>query len=69
MAISFPKVYPILDTSFIPEAGRAAFLRRLGGSLAEAGVTLLEYRNKTGDEAQLFADAEILRSAMPAHSR
>ena len=66
MAISFPKVYPILDTSFIPEAGRAAFLRRLGGSLAEAGVTLLEYRNKTGNEAQLFADAEILRSAMPA---
>jgi thiamine-phosphate pyrophosphorylase len=59
-------VYPILDSSFIPAAGRAGFLRGLGRSLAEAGVTLLEYRNKTGGEAQLLADAEILRAAMPA---
>ena len=66
MAISFPKVYPILDTSFIPAIGRAEFLRRLGGSLAEAGVTLLEYRNKTGVEAELLADAAVLRAAMPA---
>jgi hypothetical protein len=42
------------------------FLRRLGGGLAEAGVTLLEYRNKTGAEAELLADAEILRAALPA---
>jgi len=48
MAFSFPKVYPILDASILPLTGRAEFLRRLGGSLAEAGVTLLEYRNKTG---------------------
>ncbi len=61
-----PKIYPILDASFIPAAGRAEFLRRLGGSLAEAGVTMLEYRNKTGGEAELLADAEILRAAMPA---
>jgi len=66
MAISFPKVYPILDSSIIPAAGRAEFLRRLGGSLAEAGVTLLEYRNKTGDDAELLADAAILRAAMPS---
>jgi thiamine-phosphate pyrophosphorylase len=44
----WPKIYPILDVSFIPPTGRAEFLRRLGGSLADAGVTLLEYRNKTG---------------------
>ena len=66
MAISFPKIYPILDTSFIPAAGRAEHLRRLGGSLAEAGVTLLEYRNKTGAEAELLSDAAVLRAAMPA---
>jgi thiamine-phosphate pyrophosphorylase len=65
MAISFPKVYPILDSSVIPAAGRAEFLSRLGGSLAEAGVTLLEYRNKTGSEAELLADAALLRVAMP----
>lgn len=66
MAYLFPKIYPILDASFIPAAGRAEFLRRLGGELAEAGVTLLEYRNKSGAEAELLADAEILRAALPA---
>jgi thiamine-phosphate pyrophosphorylase len=66
MAFSFPKIYPILDASFIPATGRAEFLRRLGGSLASAGVTLLEYRNKTGGDAELLADAEILRAALPA---
>jgi thiamine-phosphate pyrophosphorylase len=38
----------------------------LGGSLAEAGVTLLEYRNKTGADAELLADAAVLRAALPA---
>jgi len=80
MAISLPKIYPILDASFIPATGRAEFLRRLGGSLAEAGVTLLEYRNKTGvpddrssslrretgGDAELLADAEVLRASLPA---
>jgi len=62
----WPRVYPILDTSFIPVTGREEFLRSLGGGLAEAGVTLLEYRNKTGLEAELLADAVILRTVMPA---
>src|SRR5664280_2435290 len=66
MPFLFPKVYPILDTSIVPAAGRADFLRRLGGSLAEAGVTLLEYRNKTGADTELLADARILRAALPA---
>ncbi|MGA2673061.1 MAG: thiamine phosphate synthase [Terracidiphilus sp.] len=66
MPTSFPKLYPILDSSIIPAIGRAEFLRRLGASLAEAGVTLLEYRNKTGAEAELLADASVLRSALPA---
>jgi thiamine-phosphate pyrophosphorylase len=65
MSILFPKVYPILDASFIPATGRAEFLRRLGGSLGEAGITLLEYRNKTGAETELLADAAILRAALP----
>ncbi len=65
MSYSFPKFYPILDASFIPATGRSEFLRRLGSELAEAGVTLLEYRNKSGAEAELLADAEILRGAMP----
>jgi thiamine-phosphate pyrophosphorylase len=66
MSFQFPKVYPILDSSVIPAAGRVEFLRRLGGSLAEAGVTLLEYRNKSGSDAELLADTEVLRAALPA---
>ena len=66
MPISFPKVYPILDASMIPTTGREAFLKRLGGALTSAGVTLLEYRNKTGSDAELIADGTILRAAMPA---
>lgn len=62
----FPRIYPILDASQIPLISRDAFLRRLGASLSSAGVTLLEYRNKTGPDSQIFADAEALRAAMPA---
>jgi thiamine-phosphate pyrophosphorylase len=65
MAFSFPKIYPILDAAIIPSAGRAEFLRRLSSELADAGVTLLEYRNKTSSDAELLADAAILRAAMP----
>jgi thiamine-phosphate pyrophosphorylase len=65
MAFRFPPIYPILDSSFIPAAGRTAFLRDLGSALADAGVTLLEYRNKTRSDAELLADAETLRAAMP----
>jgi thiamine-phosphate pyrophosphorylase len=66
MSFSFPKVYPILDAGVFPRAGRAEFLRRLSSELAEAGVTLLEYRNKTGSDVELLADAAILRAALPA---
>lgn len=66
MHFTFPKIYPILDASQIPAAGRAEFLRRLGGELADAGVTLLEYRNKTGTVGEILADAAFLRIAMPA---
>ena len=65
MPFLFPKLYPILDSSVIPPTGRAEFLSRLGKSLADAGVTLLEYRDKNGADAELLADAETLRSAMP----
>lgn len=66
MSFFFPKVYPILDSSIIPTTGRAEFLRRLGSELTDAGVTLLEYRNKTGGDSEILADAVILRAAMPS---
>jgi thiamine-phosphate pyrophosphorylase len=66
MAFSFPHVYPLLDSSVIPKTGRAEFLESLGRSLADAGVELLEYRNKTGSDAELVLDAEVLRRTMHA---
>ena len=47
----------------IPQAGRAAFLERLGKALSDAGVVLLEYRIKTGSDAELLAHLERLGSA------
>jgi thiamine-phosphate pyrophosphorylase len=66
MAFLFPKIYPILDASFIPAENRDEFLHRLGSSLADAGIVLLEYRNKSGAEAELLSDAAILRGVLPA---
>ena len=71
MAYSFPRIYPILDSTVIdaaaiPGARRAEFLRRLATELAQTGITLLEYRNKTADESQLLADAAILREHLLA---
>ena len=66
MPFAFPKIYPILDSSVIPQTGRTDFLRKLGSSLADSGATLLEYRNKTGSDAEILADASILRKLMPA---
>ena len=65
MRFAFPKVYPILDSSVIPATGRSHYLRALGSGLAESGVTLLEYRNKSGSTAEILADASVLRSSMP----
>lgn len=65
MSSVFPKIYPILDSSILPAIGREDFLRRLGESLADAGVELLEYRHKTGTDADVLAHAAVLRKAMP----
>jgi thiamine-phosphate pyrophosphorylase len=62
---TWPQLYPILDSATIPQNGREEYLDRLGRSLADAGVTLMEYRNKTGSDEEIAQDAAILRSAMP----
>ena len=68
MSFMFPKVYPILDSSFIPATGRIEFLTRLGKSLTDAGVTLLEYRNKQGTDVQIRSDAQLLRNVLPVQN-
>jgi thiamine-phosphate pyrophosphorylase len=66
MGFALPRLYPILDSSCIPQENRAAFLGHLGRELADAGLTLLEYRNKPGTDAEVLADASILRALLPA---
>jgi len=61
----FPRIYPILDSSFIPAGDRSLFLRNLGSALSQAGVTLLEYRNKNAGDEAILTDTETLRRAMP----
>lgn len=60
----FPALYPILDAGFLPAAERRAeLLRRLVPELGEAGVEILQYRNKTGCEAEILADAQVILEA------
>lgn len=66
MPFTLPKLYPILDSAILPAVDRAGFLDRLGRSLADAGVELLEYRNKNGADAEVLSDAAILRTALPS---
>ena len=66
MVFRYPKIYPILDASILPLVGRVHFLRRLGNALTNAGVRLLEFRNKTGSTSDILKEAAALRDAMPA---
>lgn len=62
---NFPSLYPILDSSFLPPAGEArqSFLRALIPELADAGVSMLQYRNKQGSGAEILTDARVLCEA------
>jgi thiamine-phosphate pyrophosphorylase len=61
------RLYPILDSAFIPGSGsaRREWLNATVAGLLEAGVTLLQYRNKTRDEKEILSDALALRAIAP----
>jgi thiamine-phosphate pyrophosphorylase len=61
----FPVLYPILDSGLLPPPGEArrSTLHSWVQQLAEAGVTILQYRNKQGSEAQILQDAAVMRDA------
>ncbi len=66
MALSLPKFYPILDASVLPTFERGSALRRIVSDLQNAGVTLLQYRNKLGSPEDILADAlELRKIAQP----
>jgi thiamine-phosphate pyrophosphorylase len=61
-----PVLYPILDASILPvePPARASLLRSIVAELIAAGVTLLQYRNKSGSDAQILADCGVVRAAL-----
>ena len=65
-----PPLYPILDAAFLPsDESRGEILAGLVTGLAEAGIGILQYRNKQGSDADILRDAEIMRTAVPASLR
>ena len=63
--IALPRLYPILDAGYFPNA-RA--LIAAAEELAAAGVTLLQYRNKSGNARVMMQHARELRRLFPAQA-
>lgn len=68
---SFPRLYPILDFGCVfpglpphPEVRRVR-LQQLVRELSDAGVELLQYRNKLDPDDTVLADARAMREAAP----
>ncbi len=61
----FPTLYPILDASVLSSdaALRRGELLRLVRRVVDAGVTILQYRNKDDSDAQVLEDARWIRDA------
>lgn len=61
----FPSLYPILDARILPvdPVARRGELLRLARSVVDAGAAILQYRNKTGSDAQVLEDARWIRDS------
>jgi thiamine-phosphate pyrophosphorylase len=58
-----PRLYPILDPTCFPDA---ATMFAAAQELTAAGVTLLQYRNKSGNARQMLAQARELKARLSA---
>ncbi|HEX3471206.1 MAG TPA: thiamine phosphate synthase [Silvibacterium sp.] len=67
----FPPLYPILDAVFLPvdPVQRNETLIELVTGLAEAGVAILQYRNKQGSDVEILRDAGTIRMAATPNLR
>src|SRR5580692_1237664 len=63
--IVLPRLYPILDAGCFPDA---LALIAAAQELAAAGVTLIQYRNKSGNAKAMLEQARKLRRLFPAHA-
>ncbi|HVT97325.1 MAG TPA: thiamine phosphate synthase [Acidobacteriaceae bacterium] len=66
---NIPRLYPILDAEMVLRDGsdnrgnRETLLRRIAAELADAGVQILQYRNKRDDDETVAEDARVIREA------
>ena len=61
--VQLPRLYPILDAACFPDA---AGMFAAAEELAAAGVTLLQYRNKSGNARQMLGEAREFRARLGA---
>jgi thiamine-phosphate pyrophosphorylase len=64
--VKLPRLYAIADASFFPETEK---LVHFAQELAAGGVTLLQYRNKTGPARRILEHAVALRQGLPDEVR
>ena len=63
-------LYAILDVASLPESQRnISHIVAFAQELAAGGVTLIQYRNKTGDERAMLSQARELRRVLPRSIR
>ncbi len=60
---TFPRLYPILDAAFLADTNA---LLAAAEELASAGVTLIQYRNKSGNARVMLEQARELRGRFGA---
>lgn len=58
----FPRIYAILDPSRLDKHTSLVDFAR---ELVAAGITLLQYRNKSGDARRMLDEARGLRQSLP----
>jgi thiamine-phosphate pyrophosphorylase len=61
-----PRLYPILDVGCFADSNA---ILAAAEELANAGCTLLQYRNKSGNARQMLEDARELKARLAAASR
>ena len=60
--LKLPRLYAILDAGLVPDGSA---LLRMAGELAAAGMTLIQYRNKSGNPREILDQARTLRQSLP----
>jgi thiamine-phosphate pyrophosphorylase len=59
--IALPRLYAILDASFFPQTSE---MLSAAEELAAAGLTLLQYRNKSGNAREMLGHAQELKKLL-----